>query len=1019
MAEREPCIEVGRAVRHEPRGAGAGEAAAREALAGVRVHRPTAALVFASVQHDLPDVLRGVRRVLGDVPVIGSSTAGEICDGDFRGGVVVTVLASPHLSVGLGVGENVAGGWSAAVAQALDAPAVRPYFDSSPHAWRRLTQEGKSAFGLVLSPGPTRHAETSSFPIVELVKRRALGQLPLFGMSASDELRFEQNFVLVDDRVIADGLLVAVFETRLRFGIAVAHGMHATGTRLRVTAAHDSEVLELEGRPAADVYAELVGARRDALDGVFVARATRTVVGMPGPLGSFIPNAASYVTPAGGLRFAIPVPVGQVLSRLEPDGDASRTAGPEALSKASARAGTGRPALAVVGCCAIRPLLLGDSVRAEVPTMVGVLGGTPLVGFVSCGEVGLADDGVPQHMNAVISALVVADELSQSALVAQENDELRGRSERLRQERSDELERMVSERTAQLQATNTRLEAEIEERQRRQRAWRALSLCNESLMRAGSESALFQDVCRILVEVGGYRMVWIGLAERDGALRPVAHAGHEHGFLQEHAFSWAEDQPGANGPCGTAIRTGKPVVLRDLRTAPGIEGCREGALRRGYSSVVALPISTEGGPFGTVVLFLSDASALDEAELTLLSDLAGNLGFGVSSLRVREERAHMTTRLVQADRLVSMGTLAAGVGHEINNPLSYATSGLGALSELVSRDLSGPAQAEARSILREVAQGLERIRQAVRDLNLKLFSRLGDDVRHPVEIQPVLESTLHMANNDIRHRARLVREYGATPVVSANESRLGQVFLNLIVNASQSIPDGAADQNEIRVTTSTDARGWAAIEVRDTGSGIAADDLTRIFEPFFTTKSPGEGTGLGLAICRNIVASAGGEISVESERGKGSTFRVFLPPAHPEEAHGEPAPRPAPRPGGARRGRVLVVDDDPLVARSMRRMLAREHDVVIETSARVALSRVHAGEEYDVVLCDVMMPQMSGPEFHGELGRIASRQAARVVFVTGGAFTAGAAAYLEKTGCRVLEKPFEASVLLDLVREFV
>jgi hypothetical protein len=418
MVEQETCIEIGHAVRQGPPGAGAGEAAAREALAAIRVHRPSAALVFGSVQHDLADVLRGVRRAVGEVPVIGSSTAGEISDGSHSGSVVVAVLASPYLSVSFGVGENVAGDWSAAVAQALEAPAVRAYFDSSPGAWQRLTQEGKSAFAFVLSPGATKRAETRSFPIIELIKRRSLAQLPIFGMSASDEMKFEQNYVMAGNRLIADGLLVAVFETQLRFGIAVAHGMHPTGPRLRVTAAHENEVLELEGRPAADVYAELIGVPRQSLDGVFVARATRTVVGMPGPLGSFIPNAATYVTPAGGLRFAIPVPPGQVLSRIEPDAETSLTAGPEALSKASARAGTARPAVAVVGSCAIRPLLLGDTVSAEIPSMVRVLDGTPLVGFVSCGEAGLTDDGMPQHMNAVISTLIIADELSQSARVA-------------------------------------------------------------------------------------------------------------------------------------------------------------------------------------------------------------------------------------------------------------------------------------------------------------------------------------------------------------------------------------------------------------------------------------------------------------------------------------------------------------------------------------------------------------------------------------------------------------------------
>ncbi len=340
-------------------------------------------------------------------------------------------------------------------------------------------------------------------------------------------------------------------------------------------------------------------------------------------------------------------------------------------------------------------------------------------------------------------------------------------------------------------------------------------------------------------------------------------------------------------------------------------------------------------------------------------------------------------------------------------------SGVEALCELLAGDeATEPRLEEARVILREVKVGLERIRQAVRDL--KLFARGDDEVKHPVDVRSVLESTLHMAYNDIRHRARLVREYGGAPAVAGNESRLGQVFLNLIVNASQSIREGAAEENEIRVVTSRDAAGRAVIEIRDTGAGMSAEELSRIFEPFFTTKPVGVGTGLGLAICRNIVVSMGGDITVESERGKGSVFRVSLPGI--EVGHLALAPPPdAPAP--PHRARILVVDDDPLVARSIRRMLSREHEVAIETSSREALRRIEAGERFDMVLCDVMMPQMGGPALHAELGRIAPEQAARVVFITGGAFTAAASEYLQRSGNRTLEKPFTSDELRGLLRD--
>jgi signal transduction histidine kinase len=818
-----PCIEVGRAFRREPAGATASASAAKEALAAIRVHRPSAVLVFASVQHDLPQVVRGVREVIGDVPLLGSTTAGEICDGLHHGTVVVTVLASPYLSVRVGVGEHVSRDWRAAVAAAVDGPALAPWFATDPEAGQRLGGEATGAFAVVLSPGATQAAETRGCPIVELLRRRSLGRLPIFGMSASDEMRFERNFVLAGERAIPDGLVVAVFETQLRFGIAVAHGMHPTGTPMLVTAAEEYEVRELDGRPAADVYAERLGVPRPSLDGVFVARTTRTVVGVPGTLGSFVPNAATYVTPAGGLRFAIPIPPGQSISLLACGPETAASAGPEAIAKARARGEISRPALAVVSSCAIRPLLLGPAWTEEVPSMVRALAGAPLVGCVSCGEAGLTDEGVPQHMNAVIGALVLGDQLSSAAEVARENAALRLRSHA-------ELERLVAERTRQLEAA--------------------------------------------------------------------------------------------------------------------------------------------------------------------------------------------TARLVQADRLVAVGTLAAGVGHEINNPLSYATSGVASLSALVAAHVPDPEQArEAQEILQEIAHGLDRIRRTVQDL--KLFSRGDHQVRRPVDVQAVLDATLRLAHNDIRHRARLVRAYGAAPRVAASEARIAQVFLNLVVHACHSLPDGAADRNELRVSVGTDARGWADIEVRDTGPGLSDDERRRIFEPF----APGPQTGLGLAACRSIVEGMGGEITAEESPGGGNLFRVRLPPLTaelPAEQAGADRPSSAPaRSPETRRARVLVVDDEPLVARAIERILGREHEVAVETTSARALARLEAGERFDLVLCDVMMPQLSGPEFHARLRRFAPEQAARVVFVTGGAFAPGAARYLEEAGCRVLEKPFEADAVRALVRELV
>jgi len=191
--------------------------------------------------------------------------------------------------------------------------------------------------------------------------------------------------------------------------------------------------------------------------------------------------------------------------------------------------------------------------------------------------------------------------------------------------------------------------------------------------------------------------------------------------------------------------------------------------------------------------------------------------------------------------------------------------------------------------------------------------------------------------------------------------------------------------------------------------------LSKIFDAFFTTKAIGVGTGLGLSICHRIVRALGGELEVESELGSGSAFRVSLPAASSAR---EPvrvvsnAPR---KPG--RRGRVLVVDDEPMIATAIRRTLSLEHDVVLSSAAATALQRINDGERFDVILCDLMMPQMTGMELYDELVRTAPAQADRVVFLSGGAFTAAARAFLDDVPNPHLEKPFDTRQLLALVND--
>lgn len=278
-----------------------------------------------------------------------------------------------------------------------------------------------------------------------------------------------------------------------------------------------------------------------------------------------------------------------------------------------------------------------------------------------------------------------------------------------------------------------------------------------------------------------------------------------------------------------------------------------------------------------------------------IDSLEHRLRLALEHRRALAERAKMQSLLVQSDRMAALGLLAASVVHEVNNPLTTVLANLEFIEAETRRARAQvaelPVPEEARpelvratarlagleDVLAETREGAERMRAIVRDI--KTFAR-GDDPRSmPVDLRAVLESTLKMASAHTRNRAQVVRDFGDAPLVEGSESRLAQVFLNLVVNAAQAIPEGAAGDNEIRVRLRTGRQHEAVVEVSDTGNGIAPEHLPRIFDPLFSTKSTGEGTGLGLSICASIVESLGGRIEVESKVGRGTLFRVILPPA--------------------------------------------------------------------------------------------------------------------------------------------
>jgi PAS domain S-box-containing protein len=378
------------------------------------------------------------------------------------------------------------------------------------------------------------------------------------------------------------------------------------------------------------------------------------------------------------------------------------------------------------------------------------------------------------------------------------------------------------------------------------------------------------------------------------------------------------------------------------------------------------------------------------------------------------ETKEAEAQLLIADRMASVGTLAAGVAHEINNPLSALLANLDVIREDVeSIGEQRPLPPDLSPALLETQNAAERIKAIVRDL--KLFSQVDGDRRASVNLHDVLDSTLRMAGNEIRHRARLVRDYAEIPPVLGSQARLGQVFLNLLLNAAQAIPAGHYDDNEIRVSTSVEPDGEVLVRIVDTGVGIPPEIQQRLFTPFFTTKEVGNGTGLGLSVCQRIVKSLNGAISFSSRKG-GTEFRVTLPAAPPARRDpGQPAGAPSTSKSKPRYS-VLFIDDDAMVAHAARRVMS-EHAITIASSAHDALGLLAQGDRFDVIFCDLMMPQVTGMELFAELEKIAPEQARRVVFMTGGAYTPGATAFLESVANRRVDKPFDLVVLQAMLDE--
>ena len=455
-----------------------------------------------------------------------------------------------------------------------------------------------------------------------------------------------------------------------------------------------------------------------------------------------------------------------------------------------------------------------------------------------------------------------------------------------------QLARAFDEMAGALEVRHAELQRTQRELQRVNRALRVLSASNHALIRATGEAELFDTVCRTAVHVGGYRMAWIGFAEEDEAkrVRPVAWTGHEDGYLGAISVTWADEAQG-QGPVGTAIRMATPRVVQHIATDPSFAPWRVEAARRGYGSIIALPLIAKEGPFGVLVIYASEPDAFDSEEVTLLTELAHDLAYGIAALRTQEAKLRAETEverqrevLFRSEKLAALGRLAAGVGHELKNPLAV----IGGRVKLLQMDI-GHAQPLAPDQVARHVKSLEEAAERMRRImeGLSTYSKPRKPEATLLRMGDLIEATRELVSYQAR-KSEVAIAVDATPdlpQIRGDRSQLMQVLLNLATNAIEAMADKGGQltlRASVRQSRSGTGSGspapdrFVVVEVADTGPGIPVDTLGKIWDAFYTTKS--EGTGLGLSIVRGLVEEQpGASIEVQSRPGEGTTFILALP----------------------------------------------------------------------------------------------------------------------------------------------
>lgn len=552
---------------------------------------------------------------------------------------------------------------------------------------------------------------------------------------------------------------------------------------------------------------------------------------------------------------------------------------------------------------------------------------------------------------------------------------------------------------------------------RTNRALRVISGGNQALVRSSSEEEILNEVCRVAVEVGGYRFAWIAYMDENDPerIRPVAHRGEEDSYLEEMDFRVTEGEDVRN-PIVSAIREREPAVIHEL-DGEGVDSeWARAASDRGFRSKVALPLVADGECFGALCILSEDPDAFEHGEIEVLSELSEDLAHGIEAHRTRDRAQQLEDQLQQAEKLRAVGQLAGGVAHDFNNYLTVIST----LTDVVLQD-PGLSE-ESRDELGEVREAVQSSARLTRQL--LAFSRQQVAALQVVDLNDQIRETGSMLDRLLEESIRIEFELAEGPLpVRVDPGQLEQVMMNLTVNARDAMLDGGTlsiDTRREDVARSEEIPEralepgpYAVLSVRDTGAGIRDEDLQRIFEPFFTSKK--EGTGLGLSTVYGIVKQFGGTIRVDSELGSGTRFQIFLPLTDAEKTGGSSTGEPV---SDALEGTetVLVVEDQPSVRRAVRRILERSGYEVLECGSLAEATEISRDPDVGIhlLLTDLGLPDGNGREVAERF--LETKPGLPVIYTSG--YTPQELAHSLTLGKHqhFIEKPFELNELVRLVR---